>query len=417
MVKITILNSITMCITFSILTSKFYIIHNKVKFIIYFATILAENIFFRLFFKEIYFIPQYLMIFLTFLYVYDKKSKLYSLYSSIKVSFYIYVLVMFSGSVLFLVFEKINIEKDILYNLFMGVFLITASYFIKKINFNLKIEHCKNTLIIETILNVLVIIFISIIMPHLPVFKDMYSYNVITFSFSILLILVYSGLNYLHKLQMEIFKSKINSEYLLKKEEYIKEQQEQNIVYKHSVKRLISCILEYIEKEDIKSLKSFYVKYVSPINQDILNDKNIIKLLDMINHELLHNFMYSVVNEATIYGINLLLNINTIIDKIALNDTTLIQICSIYIQNAIEEVKSQGNGFIAININQKNKVFTFKVENSIINGESLKKPYNSHRGFEIVRSLSSKYPNIETHNFKKINTYVQVLGVFYGQYI
>ena len=155
--EIIILDSITVSLAFSILISKFYVINNKIKFVLYFLILVAENIIFCLFFnpymERFNFLSQYLMTLITFLYVYDKNLKLYSIYCSIKVLFYMYLLIMLSGSIIFLIFSNINIQSNIIYNILMSVFLLISCYVIKKFSSEANIDYCKNILIIETSLN------------------------------------------------------------------------------------------------------------------------------------------------------------------------------------------------------------------------------------------------------------------------
>lgn len=421
--KINILDSLIVSLAFLVLTLKFYKITNKVKFILYFISLLIVNILFCLFFspnnEKNSFICQYLMALITFVYVYNKNYKLYSIYTTIKVLFYFYIIIMFFGSILFLLFMNINIKLNVTYNIFMSFLIMLSCYIIKKFNFKAEISYSNKILLTEIAFNILVIIFISIIMPYLPIFKDIYSYNIITLFSSLVFIFTYFVFNYLYKLHIENVRNNLNAEYLIKKEEYIKEQQEKYIVYRHFIKQLISSILIYIENKDIAGLTGFYEKYLYPINKDIVQSENSKKLLAMVKHELLHNFLFSTINQISILNdIKLSVNIDSIINSINLDNISLLKICSIYVQNAIEEVQNQKDGFIIINIkiDIKTNTFIFIVENSIIDGQSVDKPNNFHKGFEIIKEIAAKNPNINIHTYKKINEYIQMLEVFNEKY-
>lgn len=92
----------------------------------------------------------------------------------------------------------------------------------------------------------------------------------------------------------------------------MEEQQRKCIVYMHSFRRLLSCVLKYIENNDMAGLKEFYEKSLYPINKKIIKDKNTIKVLDNIKYELLYNLLFSLINEISMLSnISLGINVNT----------------------------------------------------------------------------------------------------------
>lgn len=127
----------------------------------------------------------------------------------------------------------------------------------------------------------------------------------------------------------------------------------------------ISVLLNgYIETENIKEIKKFYKTQVLPEHEKFINKNLTISLLNHIKIEPVKNFIIYKISTEKTKNIEIKIEINEDINKIAMREIDLCRILGIFIDNAIEATDLCENKFIIIWVIKNDDSVTFIINNS-----------------------------------------------------
>jgi len=238
----------------------------------------------------------------------------------------------------------------------------------------------------------------------------------VQFSFSIVVAIFFFSVN---KLLERIYdledKNKKTAVELTRKSveaENINKRYEEIIKFKHYYTSIYRSLVGFIAENDFEGLKNFYVTNISPINSQLNKEVGEHKQIHHIHIPLIKARMIELINTVSqLPNINLYIHVENIIENIAMKEMDLLNIISIYIDNAVEETSAQEDGKITIQMDKTHDQFTFIIKNTLIGCKSTPKPNNTGRGIDLIDEIKENY-NTYTETKITYGMYQQRLEVF-----
>lgn len=185
----------------------------------------------------------------------------------------------------------------------------------------------------------------------------------------------------------------------------------------HDIKNIFLSLSGLIEKDDIYSLKKYFRENFKAYYDKILVDEDYISELSKINLPLLRGLIYEKISLAKSLNLDIFLRIPVRIEEVKIDELDLVKLLGILLDNAIEEVKTNSNSHIIIDILKTNKATTFAVENSItkekVDVENLLSTKGENRGFGLLnlREIINSYDNIDFKTYSKDFKFVQIISI------
>ena len=168
----------------------------------------------------------------------------------------------------------------------------------------------------------------------------------------------------------------------------------------------------HIESDDMKGLKEYYNENIGPINEELNKELGKYEQIKHIHIPMLKARIIDLINTVSLLpNVNFYLHLDSVIDYVAMKEIDLFAVINIFIDNAIEETKTQEKGKITIEMTQTNDRFIFQIKNTLNGYESTHKPNNTHRGNEIARDIMCKYPNMASSTRVEYGSYIKILKI------
>jgi two-component system sensor histidine kinase AgrC len=114
------------------------------------------------------------------------------------------------------------------------------------------------------------------------------------------------------------------------------------VKFKHYCTKLYRSIVGYIDGNDMRGLKKFYIKNIAPINDQLNKEIGEYQQINHIKIDVIKARMIELINSVSqLPNVNLYIQVNNIIDHVAMKDMDLFAALNIYIDNAVEETMTQ----------------------------------------------------------------------------
>lgn len=323
-------------------------------------------------------------------------------------------LVLICGSTLLLMLKG---NHNIEYNLLMCLFLIATGicfhiFSAKRVQNKYKL--IKPVILFHTVyVEITILVFLSIIMPMALLINNssifqFVSYIVLGFIILFLLLSLFYNIFINHK------KTVLENEKLADK--IILEKHREILEFHHYYGKLYETISSMVEHGDLTQLRSYFKKYFSPISSDVKEKIN------QIESELIKGMLLGVITSLSKKQKELRnFEVFSVYGKwktVGIEEMELFKILTIFIENAIEEIEGQENGYINIFLNQDTENTYIKIDNTVIREINVSEIYrngytskikHSGTGLYLAERIINKHPNIEHINYVKFNLFTQYL--------
>jgi|GEM_PF-1967734 len=227
-------------------------------------------------------------------------------------------------------------------------------------------------------------------------------------------------------LAIAFFISKFNSKLISKLEsekqialirnteaENINKKYDDIIRLKHYYTNLFRSSIGFIEADDMTGMKEYFKEHIAPINEDLNKELSDYKQIELMEIKLIKSRLLELVNTVSLIpNAKLIININDIINNVAMKDIDLFAILNIYIENAVDEIREQEKGEIKIEITKTHESVIFVICNSLVGYDSSPKSKSLRKGRKITREIFIGYPNTRVLTSVKFGSYEQLVEVF-----
>lgn len=245
------------------------------------------------------------------------------------------------------------------------------------------------------------IVFLTRLLPLLPMSNDAISYSVVIMTFVVFTVCLYVAIKKISSLEMAASTIKLKQEYAAKDQE----EQQKIRELKHYFLRLYRFYIEMAEHQEQHEIK----KYFEMIYEDIYGENKNLKCIQFINNDMIqHLFLQLYHDVSQLPHVKLTMEVSGCIVISDIKEMDLFQILSIFLDNALEAVKEQTNGFIEVMIIGEADCSVFKISNSYDKNAD-KKSFGM--GLRLLEKIISRYSNIDFETRILTEIYIQTIAI------
>ena len=195
--------------------------------------------------------------------------------------------------------------------------------------------------------------------------------------------------------------------------ENVNKRYDEIIKLKHYYTSLYRSIVEFIANKDLDGLENYYKENIAPINDQLNKEMGEYEQTKFIQIPLLKSRIVELINTISqLPNVKLYIHVENVISKVAMKDMDLLKVLNIYIENALEEVSSQEEGIITIQMTKNHDRFIFWIKNSLNGKDSTPKAENTGKGLGLIADFCKEYDNFMTLTDVQYGKYIQTLEVY-----
>ena len=186
---------------------------------------------------------------------------------------------------------------------------------------------------------------------------------------------------------------------------------------KHSYANTIYSFYGYIEENDLKGLKAYYIEVMDETKR---MDNNLLLALQRIKVYAIFGLLWNKINEAESKGIEVGVQVINEVYEAGMKLTDLCEVLGNYLDNAIDAAAASGIKKINIILTDDEGYLTINVENTYEGALDVKKiqekgfsTKGNNRGFglTITNQILSRYTNVLHNTFAEDNRFKQELVI------
>ena len=180
----------------------------------------------------------------------------------------------------------------------------------------------------------------------------------------IFLMLVIPVLIFLAFWQLRIFYKKESEAY---KEQYIREVETQQFAirsFRHDYINLLLTMNQYLKEDDLAGLKQYFDEEIMPTRAQLESQDVELGNLGQLQSKEIKSLLSVKIMEAQTLGINTVVEIPEVVEKINMKTTSLARVLGVFLDNAIEECKRHRDSKLLLAILEKENHQLIVVKNT-----------------------------------------------------
>ena len=333
-----------------------------------------------------------------------RKDKLETFYTCVTVIFLLWAFIVTTSSIIMLITPNLYSTSE--FNLIIGAVLLLATLFIKVkshlIEWYTRLENKRYVIALELV----ILTFFSFVLPQYYTAiatEGIRMWAIFPLSLMAVLVIVALFVNRIKDLEYQ----HRNLTFQVEQQNFYAAQVESQFVrvvtLKHYYIKLYESLLPFIRDGDMKGLRIYFEKNISPIYHKQLKET---PQLSNIKNDLIRNLLDSTEGQASaMEKLSLDMSIS---GKICLPDNMALDIFEIMcnlLDNALREVSFQENSLLRVWLHQEKKQLSIQIANSLSSNLDIGQMYilrgdELGYGLKRVREIVYKYPQIEHYTYK-----------------
>ena len=417
---IAIANAFVIALAFYLIAEKFMNHNRLVKYVCFFGLFVVEAL-------VMLFLPNYgeigiliCFVIITFSINVNINNYLKSVDIALSILLFFTVIVLMLAGVLLSAFSGTFSTDNYTYNIIMQISILAFAIILRKykdFSFNLPIDTklLWFSLTFKAILLLIMNLAIPVIFANLAYLSYSLFY-IVQFLFTVIIIVGFFYTKYVSKrtceLEAESKKMAVELTSQLVESENINKRYEEINRFKHYCISVYKSIVLYITTDDMQGLKKYYTEHIAPMNEQLNKELDEYEQIKHIHLNLIKARFIELINTVSqLPNVNLYIHVDNVIDFVAVKEIDLFTVLNIFIDNAVEETRTQNKGEITIEITQTHDRFIFEIRNSLNGYESTPKPHNTHKGNEIVIGICEQYPNMDVSTDIEYGMYMRSVAI------